>query len=440
MAPAERERLHRESARALIALGASSEDVAGHLLHCRPHEDPESSDWLGRPRPAPRGGARRAQQSPTSSGRSTSGRPGTTAAGSSPTWRRPSSTPAGPTRASGLRDALAELPRRPPSGSTCLRDSPSTTFFGADDARNCSRASSTPAADRRRVCSTRSSRSPSAMRARTARGRDRRSPRATRSFAASARPPGMARHRARHRRRRACAAMALEALDGGFLLREARRRAAYHLCIAVLIKTDRAGDARRAIAALRDRGDRPRIHAAARRGGRAYAAELSLRSGHVREAEAHARDALELAGGSPAACSPTTATRVAGGRPRPSEASSTRPASCSAPTLRSTPYARTTGAGRGRFRACPRRRCDAGARDDAGRRTRPAPAGVRPHRSRSPTSAAARRPSSLAETELALADRFGAPVADRPGACSRAPSSEPDDQARVRSAGGRWRS
>ena len=46
LAPAVLERLHRESARALIALGASTGDVARHLLHSRPHGDPEVSASL----------------------------------------------------------------------------------------------------------------------------------------------------------------------------------------------------------------------------------------------------------------------------------------------------------------------------------------------------------------------------------------------------------
>ncbi len=45
---AERERLHGESARALLALGASPEDVGDHLLDARPHGDPDVGDWLER--------------------------------------------------------------------------------------------------------------------------------------------------------------------------------------------------------------------------------------------------------------------------------------------------------------------------------------------------------------------------------------------------------
>lgn len=91
-----------------------------------------------------------------------------------------------------------------------------------------------------------------------------------------------------------CAAMASAALDAGLLLRDARKRAAFHLCVAVLILNDRFHEARRAIAALHTEalavGSVPLQTAAA-----TYEAQLSLRSGRVAEAEEHAREALELA-------------------------------------------------------------------------------------------------------------------------------------------------
>ena len=72
------------------------------------------------------------------------------------------------------------------------------------------------------------------------------------------------------------------------LLREARRRAAYHLAVRALVLTDRHAEARRAIDALRAAA-RARLAAAARGRGAGYAAELALRTGDVADAERDAR-------------------------------------------------------------------------------------------------------------------------------------------------------
>ena len=90
-----------------------------------------------------------------------------------------------------------------------------------------------------------------------------------------------------------CAALALQALEGDLLLREAGRRAAYHLCLRTLVMTDRAEEARQAIAAMLDEAT-ARGSLRLRRGAAWYASNLALRSGHVAEAENHARMALEL--------------------------------------------------------------------------------------------------------------------------------------------------
>jgi DNA-binding CsgD family transcriptional regulator len=91
----------------------------------------------------------------------------------------------------------------------------------------------------------------------------------------------------------ACAALALEALDGDELLHNAWRRAAYHLALRTLVMTDRGDDAARAIARLRahatDRGSL-RLRAAASW----YAADLALRRGRVADAENHARTVFDL--------------------------------------------------------------------------------------------------------------------------------------------------
>jgi DNA-binding CsgD family transcriptional regulator len=94
----------------------------------------------------------------------------------------------------------------------------------------------------------------------------------------------------------ACAALALQALDGDLLLHAAGRRPAYHLCIRALVMADRVDHARVAIAELSDeamvRGSL-RLRAAAAW----YAAELALRTGRVADAEKHARSALEVVEG-----------------------------------------------------------------------------------------------------------------------------------------------
>jgi DNA-binding CsgD family transcriptional regulator len=90
-----------------------------------------------------------------------------------------------------------------------------------------------------------------------------------------------------------CASLALQALDGDLLLHEAGRRAAYHLCVRTLVMTDRAEAAGQAIAAMRGEAT-ARGSLRLRAGAAWYASNLALRSGHVAEAENHARLALEL--------------------------------------------------------------------------------------------------------------------------------------------------
>jgi DNA-binding CsgD family transcriptional regulator len=90
-----------------------------------------------------------------------------------------------------------------------------------------------------------------------------------------------------------CAALALEALEGDWLLHEAGRRAAYHLCVRTLVMTDRPEEAQRAIAAMRDEAT-ARGSLRLRAGASWYAANLALRGGQVADAENHARLALDL--------------------------------------------------------------------------------------------------------------------------------------------------
>jgi len=90
-----------------------------------------------------------------------------------------------------------------------------------------------------------------------------------------------------------CAAMAIEALEGDALLREAWKRSAYHLCARALVLSDRPREAREAIMRMRD-------HAVARGSLRLraatcwYAAELARRTGRVADAENEARMVFDL--------------------------------------------------------------------------------------------------------------------------------------------------
>jgi len=92
-----------------------------------------------------------------------------------------------------------------------------------------------------------------------------------------------------------CAGWALEAMEGDLVLHEAGRRSAFHLCVRTLVKTDHAEEAWRAIEAMQGeaaaRGSL-RLHA----GAAWYAADLALRTGQVADAENHARLALDLVG------------------------------------------------------------------------------------------------------------------------------------------------
>jgi DNA-binding CsgD family transcriptional regulator len=89
------------------------------------------------------------------------------------------------------------------------------------------------------------------------------------------------------------AALARAALEGELLLPEAGRRSAYHLAARALLLTDNAGEARRAIDALREDAE-SRGSLRLRAGAAWYAAELALRVGDVSEAETQARLALSL--------------------------------------------------------------------------------------------------------------------------------------------------
>ena len=93
----------------------------------------------------------------------------------------------------------------------------------------------------------------------------------------------------------ACAQLVGEALSGQPLVGEAWRRSAFHLCVRVLVMCDRGDEAGRALATMRQeanaRGSLPLRTAAA-----FYAAELALRVGDLSAAAGEAQHARALAG------------------------------------------------------------------------------------------------------------------------------------------------
>ena len=434
---AERERLHRESARALIELGASNEVVARHLLECRPQGDADISDWLER---AGADAARRGAPDTASIylERALEERAPVADRGRLSANLAAAAFDAGrPDPRARLRDALGETRDRAGRVDLLARLATYDVIFGGDagDVQLLTRELSDP-----RTGPDAQLRLQAALLDALLAFPERHAERAWRAAAidpGAGSDPVLRRVVLAHRAWLAtelgtadaqqCAAMALEALDGGFLLREARNRAAYHLCVAVLVMTDHARQARRAIAALRDealaRGSTPMRAAAA-----TYAAQLSLRTGRAREAEAEARDALELT--SPSAWS-ASATRVL------VAALGERGAFDEAREL-----LRTSGGGdlhtrarlalaEGDFERAHADAHDAGARDDQRGRPNPAFAGWRSTASLALAHLGRREEAAaLAEVELSLAERFGAPVAIARAMVARA-VSERSDQARI---------
>jgi DNA-binding CsgD family transcriptional regulator len=435
LAPAERERLHRESARALIDVGATSEVVARHLLRSRPRGDSDISDWLGRAGDdaAERGAPDAAvtyleraleERAPAADRGRLLANLATAAFDAGTTDPR-----------DRLRDALGQTPE--PAARVDLLTSLAAygVVFGGEeqDVQLLTREltqTETDADARLRL--------EAALLDALLALPERHAERAHRTAGIdvdAVRDPVLRRVVIAHRAwlatelgsdpAEACAAMALEALDGGFLLRDARRRAAYHLCIAVLLMTDRSAEARRAIAALRDEalacGSTPLRAAAA-----TYAAELTLRSGRVAEAETQAREALELCGGNSSVFRATAARVLAAALAERGAFAEARE------FLRAGPY---TGArialAEGDFERAYVAARDAGARYEQWGRPNPSCAGWRGVASLALAHLGRREEAAeLAEAELALAERFGAPVAIARAMVARA-VSEPDDSERI---------
>lgn len=296
------ERLHHESARALIALGGPADAVAEHLLACRPRADAEISELLGRAareathRGTPADAARYLERALAERS------PHDDRAGLLADLARASFDAGRPRSREPLLEALRQTDAQPARLDLLTQLAGRAAAEGdADDVLQLLEDEHTPeTADGVAL-------EAAALDALVAMP-DRQLERARRIEAielTKSSDPVLRRVVLAHRAwlaielgaadASACAAMALDALTHDLLLREAGRRAAYDLCVRVLVLTDQIADARRAIGALRDeaerRGSVP-LHAAAE----LHAADLALRAGDVRQAERHARAALELAG------------------------------------------------------------------------------------------------------------------------------------------------
>src|SRR3954462_9978312 len=304
LAGTERERLHREAARLLAGSVASIACGAGHLLECAPHGDPEVTALLVRAaadaaeRNAPRAAAayldRALRERADGDDRSEMLAKLAAAAFDAelPDARR------------RLHDSLSEPHDRESRIDVLTRLAALQGFSGGDEklAEALERATA-----REGDPAARAALDVAALDAFVARA-DRHAERAATidKLGAVALPdPALVRAVSAHRAwaatelgsapAEACAALALEALDGDVLLQDAGRRSAYHLAVRTLILTDQHARARTAIDALLD-------EAATRRSRRLrasaawYAAELALRTVDVLVAEREARAALELAG------------------------------------------------------------------------------------------------------------------------------------------------
>ena len=305
LAPHERERLHRAAARALVGVEPSIEIVAGHLLRSSPDGDPVASDLLLRAAAiaAQRGAPDTAaaylaraldERAPTDNRREILTRLATVAFDA------------------GLPDArqrLREAFREADDQATRIEVLTRLAALGGVEAGD---GSAVRVLERSEHDSAEGDQQPAIEAAALdmlLTMPDRSIERARRARSVTLAPgvdPLLRRAVTAHRAWVAAelgtpaagvtAALALEALDGEMLLREASHRPGYHISTRALIMADRDEQAHAAIAALRqeagERGSLRLLAAAAW-----YAAELALRSGRVAAAENDARLALGMVEG-----------------------------------------------------------------------------------------------------------------------------------------------
>jgi DNA-binding CsgD family transcriptional regulator len=301
IAPAARERLHRATARALLASGAGADAVADHLLRCGPQGDPEVSALMLRAateaagRGAPRTAAAYLERALCEHA------DGDDRASMLVALATVAFDAGLPDARERLLEALDEAGDRDTRIDVLTRLATLALVQGGDSGiaalLEAELAAQTDPRARHAIAAA-------ALDTLLGRGAER-----TRRLAHvdpdAIADPVRRRVVLAHRARLAteagaldaadAAALARAALDGDALLDDAWRRGAYHLATRALTMTDRAAEARRATARLRERATargslRMRAIAAW------YAAELALRGGQIAEAESEARAALTLAG------------------------------------------------------------------------------------------------------------------------------------------------
>jgi DNA-binding CsgD family transcriptional regulator len=227
----------------------------------------------------------------------------------------------------------------------------------------------------------------------------------------------------------ACAATAVHALQGRALLDTAEEHSGYHLCVQVLIMADAFDEAARAIGALAERGQ---TCAAA-----VYEAELALRTGRVGEAARSAADALELARAQPGRFAPDVEAAIAVLVCAHAERGAFREAhellrGGKAPESTTLRHARARlMLAEGRFEEAYAHALEVGHRRERQGRPNPTWDGWRSTAAVALTHLGRRAEATqLAETELAAARAFGAPVPIARALLARA-MAEPDHHART---------
>jgi DNA-binding CsgD family transcriptional regulator len=300
--PAARERLHRETARALIRAGAGTDTIASHLVQCPPHADPAVSELLQRAaaeaaqRGAPRTAAAYLERALCERA------PGEDRGHMLAQLAMAAFDAGLPNSQGRLLEALDEAHDRASRIDVLTRLAMLSILDGGDPGL-------AHLFDRELAAEA----DPDARLAIEAAALDmllmipnRHQERARRVAAIdlfAIRDPVVQRVVIAHRallaaeggtpNAAASAALAGAALDGDHLLDEASRRGAYRFAVGALVMTDHADAAREAIARLRE-------HAAARGSLRLraaaawHAAELALRCGRIADAENEARMVFSL--------------------------------------------------------------------------------------------------------------------------------------------------